>query len=55
MLNRREMLVRSAQVASLLAATGLWPAAARAAWNQPAFEAKSIADVMKALGGAAPV
>ena len=55
MLNRREMLARSAALAGLMAAAGLLPKAAMAAWNQAAFEAKSVADVMKALGAAAPV
>lgn len=55
MLNRREMLARSATVAGLMAAAGLLPTSAMAAWNQGAFEAKSLADVMKALGAAAPV
>jgi sulfur-oxidizing protein SoxY len=54
MLNRRDMLARSAIVAGLLAAAGLLPTAAMAAWNQAAFEAKSLADVMKALGVGAP-
>jgi sulfur-oxidizing protein SoxY len=54
MLKRREMLGRSATVAGLMAAAGFWPALARADWNQPAFEAKSMAEVIKALGGAAP-
>jgi sulfur-oxidizing protein SoxY len=54
MLNRRELLARSATVAGLMAAAGLWPAAAQAAWNQTAFDAKSMGDVMKALGAGAP-
>jgi len=54
MINRRAMLQRSAQVAALLAAAGLWPAPARAAWPQAAFDAKNLADAVKALGGAAP-
>lgn len=54
MLNRREMLARSATVAGLLASAGLLPTQAMAAWNQGAFEAKNMADVMKALGVAAP-
>jgi len=54
MLNRREMLARGATVAGLMAAAGLLPSAAMAAWNQAAFEAKSVADVMKALGAGAP-
>jgi len=55
MLDRREMLARSAALAGLMATAGLLPQAAMAAWNQAAFEAKSVADVMKALGAAAPV
>jgi sulfur-oxidizing protein SoxY len=54
MQNRREMLHISARVAGLVAAAGLLPAAAQAAWNQAAFEAKSLADVAKAMGGSAP-
>jgi len=52
--NRREMLAHSAAVAALLAAAGMLPAAAHAAWAQAAFEAKTMADAIKALGGAAP-
>jgi sulfur-oxidizing protein SoxY len=51
---RREMLTKSATVAGLLATAGLLPAAAQAAWNQAAFDAKSLADATKALGGGAP-
>lgn len=54
MQTRREMLKRSAAVASLLGAAGLLPQAAQAAWNAAAFEAKNMADLVKALGGAAP-
>jgi sulfur-oxidizing protein SoxY len=54
MVTRRVMLQRSARVAGLLAAAGLLPAGARAAWPQAAFEAKNLADAMKALGGSAP-
>jgi sulfur-oxidizing protein SoxY len=55
--NRRQMMQRSLAVASLLAAAGAWPARvlAQAGWNKAAFEAKSVADVMKALGMAKPV
>jgi sulfur-oxidizing protein SoxY len=42
-------------VAVLLAGAGMLPGLARAAWPQAAFEAKSLADAVKALGGAAPV
>ena len=57
MQSRREMLSRSAQVASLLAAVGLWPGVARAqapAFNAAAFGAKTMAELMKAVGGTAP-
>jgi len=52
--NRRSMLSRSAQVATLLATAGLLPVTAQAAWNTAAFDAKSIPDLMKALGSSAP-
>ncbi|MCB2019748.1 MAG: thiosulfate oxidation carrier protein SoxY [Burkholderiaceae bacterium] len=52
---RREMLTASAKVASLLAAAGFLPGLAHAAWPQAAFETKSVADAVKALGGSAPV
>jgi sulfur-oxidizing protein SoxY len=54
MQTRREMLTRSAQVAGLLAAAGVLPATAHAAWPQAAFEAKTMADAAKAFGGSAP-
>ena len=54
MLNRRAMLTQSAQVAALLATAGLLPAPAQAAWTQAAFDAKNMADAVKALGGGAP-
>jgi sulfur-oxidizing protein SoxY len=55
--SRRAMLKRSAQVAGMLAALGMLPpcALAQAGWNKVAFEAKSLNDVMKALGGAKPI
>jgi sulfur-oxidizing protein SoxY len=52
--SRRRLLAHSAKLAGLLAAVGLLPAAARAAWPTAAFDAKSMADAIKALGGAAP-
>jgi len=55
MTTRREVLAHSARVAGLLAAAGLLPAAAQAAWNEAAFSAKTLAEVVKALGGSAPV
>ena len=56
--SRREMLTRSAQVAGMLAALGMLPGLAQAqaaAYNTAAFDAKTMADLMKALGSAAPV
>jgi sulfur-oxidizing protein SoxY len=52
---RREMLAHSATVAGLLASAGLLPQTALAAWPEAAFQAKTVADAVKALGGAAPV
>jgi sulfur-oxidizing protein SoxY len=51
--NRREILKRSLTVAGLLGATGLFPRYALA-FTKPAFEAKTIADAVKAYGAAAP-
>jgi len=53
MKNRREMLQHSAVVAGLLASTGLFPQFAHAAFNKNAFEAKTVADAVKAYGGGA--
>lgn len=55
MTTRRLALQQSAAVAALLAAAGLLPATAQAAYNKAAFDAKNVADVLKALGAAAPV
>jgi sulfur-oxidizing protein SoxY len=52
---RREMMATSARVAATLAAAGWLPQAAHAAWNQGAFEAKTVGDAAKAFGGGAPV
>ena len=52
---RRQFLNHSARVAGLLLMAGVLPGVARAAWNAAAFEAKSMADLMKALGGGTPV
>ena len=58
MQSRRLMLSRSAQVAAMLAAVGLLPGLAQAqaagAFNAAAFSAKTMAELMKAVGGAAP-
>ena len=54
---RREMLSKSAQVAAMLAAVGLMPALAQAqaaGYNSAAFAAKTMAEVMKALGASMP-
>ena len=53
-LTRRKALQHTAAVATLLAGTGLFPQYAFA-FNKNAFEAKSLADVVKALGASAPV
>ena len=55
MQTRREVLKRSAGVAAMLGAAGLLPQPAQAAWSQAAFEAKTIAEALKALGAGAPV
>jgi sulfur-oxidizing protein SoxY len=54
MLNRRQVLSHSAQVAALLAGAGLLPSAAQAAYDAKAFDAKTMAELMTALGGSAP-
>ena len=54
MQTRREMLTRSASVAAALAGLGLLPQVAQAAWSQAAFDAKTMGDLMKALGTSAP-
>jgi sulfur-oxidizing protein SoxY len=54
MLTRRLVLTQSAQVAAMLAAVGLMPQLALAAYDASAFEAKNMAELMKALGGSAP-
>ncbi len=54
MQTRRETLKQSAVVAGLLATAGFAPQQA-AAYEKAAFDAKSPADVAKALGASAPV
>jgi len=49
------MMTRSAAVAALLASAGLLPARAQSAYNRAAFDAKSVDEVIKALGIAKPV
>jgi sulfur-oxidizing protein SoxY len=50
---RRQALKQGLAVAGLLAGTGLFPQYAHA-FNQAAFEAKNLNDVLKALGASAP-
>lgn len=56
---RRKMLSDSARVAAALAAAGWLPQAAFAqsagGWNKAAFDAKTVAELMKVLGASAPV
>jgi len=54
MQTRRKTLKQGAILAGLLASTGLFPQYAFA-YNKNAFEAKTLADVLKALGAGAPV
>ncbi len=54
MFNRRQVLTHSAQVAAVLAGAGLLPAAAQAAYDAKAFDAKTMAELMAALGGSTP-
>jgi sulfur-oxidizing protein SoxY len=54
---RREVLSRSATLAGMLAGLGLLPGLAQAqaaGYATAAFEAKNLADVIKALGASAP-
>jgi sulfur-oxidizing protein SoxY len=53
--SRRELLRCSVGAAGLLAGLGLLPEVAQAAYVQAAFDAKSLGDVVKALGVSAPV
>jgi len=55
MQTRRETLKQSGAVAGLLATTALIPQHALAAFNAKAFEARNIADAVKAFGGGALV
>ena len=57
MKNRREVLTHSAQLTAMLATLGLLPHAAQAqvaGFNTAAFDAKTMADLMKSLGGGVP-
>ncbi|MFY8118909.1 MAG: thiosulfate oxidation carrier protein SoxY [Roseateles sp.] len=51
MLNRRDMMQHSAALATLLAASGLFPGLAQAqAVNRAAFDAKTMDEMFKAMG-----
>jgi sulfur-oxidizing protein SoxY len=57
MQNRRNLLSHSAKLATMLAAVGLLPSLAHAqaaGYNTAAFAAKTMPEVMKALGAGAP-
>jgi sulfur-oxidizing protein SoxY len=54
MQDRRDFMGHSLKLAVLLGGAGLLPTAAQAAWNEKAFEAKTVADLAKALGAPAP-
>jgi sulfur-oxidizing protein SoxY len=54
MQTRRNAVKQSAIVAGLLATTGLFPQHALAAWNKNAFDAKTVAETLKAFGAGAP-
>ena len=51
---QRRRLIQTSALMGLMASAGLISQAEAAAWNKAAFEAKSIDDVAKALGGGAP-
>ena len=58
MQTRRELLSHSTKVAAMLAAVGLLPGLAHAqasAYNAKAFEAKTMAELWKALGATTPI
>jgi len=48
------MIARSAVVATLMGAAGLLPQTAQAAYNAAAFDIKTMAELVKSLGGSAP-
>ena len=58
MTTRRQMIANSAKLAAMLTTLGLIPEASRAqvaGYNTAAFDAKTMPDLMKALGSATPV
>ncbi|MBM3389271.1 MAG: thiosulfate oxidation carrier protein SoxY [Betaproteobacteria bacterium] len=54
MQTRRKLLQHSAAVAGMLAGVGLLPQTASASWNKAAFEAKNMAELVRAMGASAP-
>jgi sulfur-oxidizing protein SoxY len=56
MTTRRQMIFRSAQLGAMLTTIGFLPgtAQAQAAYNAAAFEAKTMAELMKAFGASTP-
>ena len=57
MQTRRDIVTHSGKVAALLASVGMLPSlshAQAAAYNSAAFDAKTIADLMKSLGAGTP-
>jgi len=54
MQTRRKLLQHSAAVAGMLAGMGLLPQTAFASWNKAAFEAKNMAELVRAMGTSAP-
>ncbi len=53
-LQRRALLCHAARVAALLSTAGLWPAAAQAAVPAQAFDAKTLPELARMLGGSTP-
>lgn len=53
-MKRRDALKNSAAVLGMLMAAGMLPHMAHASYNKAAFDAKTMADVLKALGASAP-
>ncbi len=51
---QRRRLLQMSAIVGLMASAGLMTQAEAAAWNKAAFEAKSVDDAAKILGGAAP-
>ena len=54
MITRRKTLGQGARLAALMAGAGLLPAAALAAWSKDAFDAKTLVETVRALGGNVP-